>query len=144
MSEFLWPLVFPVGEFQRDFFVECILFCANISSGIPHRKCANKSHSKGRVQLSMKGQNARFLVQLSRKQFIVTFLSQLEQLLHLSNLSQRLLKLDVSASRGILFYKRCCNSKIVQVFFLTKYNFKICHNWGSRSFFWLWRYVTQL
>ena len=93
--------VIPVGKFQRDFFVECILFCANISSGIPHRKCANKSHSKGcNFPWELKGQNASFLVQLSWKQFILTFLSQLEQLLHLSNLSQRLLKLDVIASRG--------------------------------------------
>ena len=38
--------VLPVGKFQRDFFVKCISFCANISSGILHRKCANKSHSK--------------------------------------------------------------------------------------------------
>ena len=96
----LW--FFPVGEFQRDFFVECILFCANISFGIPHRKCANKSHSKGCNFLwELKGQNASFLVQLSRKQFILTFLCQLEHLLHLSNLSQRLRKLDVSASREI-------------------------------------------
>ena len=69
----------PLKKFQRDSFVKCISSSANISTGILHQKCANKSPPPPMCATSherTKGQNAGFSVQLSRGQFILTFLSE--------------------------------------------------------------------
>ena len=106
----------PVGSFQRDFFVECILLRAraNISSGILHEKCANKSHSKGcnfpwaeRAERSRCKFSCPIVVEAI---YLALSFTSWTLKLHLRNLSQRLLKLDVKCFKEeFSFIKRCKN-----------------------------------
>ena len=81
----------PLKKFQRDSFVKCISSSANISTGILHQKCANKSHLPPMCATSherTKGQNASFPTNCPGGNS--SWLS-CQKLLHLNSLSQRLL-----------------------------------------------------